>query len=153
MAEQRLALITFLSTDARPDNSLPGDQPSVRPPVFPTNPIVIPPDSIGPGVPPVHVWIPVFPTAPIVIPPGSLAPGLPTHPIVIPPPCPGHPIVLPPGSVGDAKPEHPIVLPQPPVVWPPVPNNDLPRPPLGTWGPNDPRPGFGLPDVIGQPKK
>lgn len=53
-----------------------------------------------------------------------------------------------PGDSG-ARPEHPIHY--PPVIsggpgsLPPYPSNELPRPPLGIWGPTDPRPGWGLP--------
>ena len=72
------------------DNELPGGQPGVDVPVFPTNPIVIPPDSMAPGVPshpiyiPPIINIPGFPTHPIVIPPDAIEPGVPSHPIHIP---------------------------------------------------------------------
>lgn len=82
-------------------------------PVFPTHPIVIPPDAVEPGVPTHPIYIPVYPMHPIVIPPEAIGPGVPTHPIVLPPYEPGHPIVLPPGSIDGAHPEHPIVIPPP----------------------------------------
>ena len=54
-----------------PDTSLPGDQPEVGIPVFPTNPIVIPPVTGDGGevvTPPIYippeVTIPIFPTNP-----------------------------------------------------------------------------------------
>jgi hypothetical protein len=78
-----------------------------------------------------------FPTPPIYIPvppPSGGGPDdpHPEHPIYIPV-YPAHPIVIPipPKPPSDAHPEHPIVY--PPVVWPPL-------PPLGIWGPTDPRP-------------
>ncbi|HEY4384162.1 MAG TPA: hypothetical protein VGN34_06765 [Ktedonobacteraceae bacterium] len=98
----------------------PGPQPG------PSHPIVIPPDSIAPGVPTHPIYIPVFPMHPIVIPPGAIGPGVPTHPIVLPPPAPSHPIVIPPDAIEPGVPEHPIVIP----------------PPLGIWGPGQMPPGF-----------
>lgn len=108
----------------------------------PTHPIVIPPDSIGPGVPTHPIYLPVYPSHPIVIPPGSLGPGLPTHPIYLPV-YPAHPIVIPPDAVGPGLPTHPIVLPPTgpvdpgygidaglrpvhPIYNPPYPDNSLP---------------------------
>ena len=68
--------------------------PEVNVPVFPTHPIVLPPDS------------PLEPTHPIELPPEGSG-GEPTHPIELPPlgiwPDPGHP-------------DH--ELPEPPEVWP-----------------------------------
>lgn len=85
---------------------------------FPTPPIVvIPPDSIGPGVPTHPIYIPIYPAHPIVIPPGSWAPGVPAHPIVIPPED------QPPGIWGGGNepfPTPPIVIPQPPGGGPPI---------------------------------
>jgi hypothetical protein len=99
----------------------------------PSHPIVIiPPDSLAPGVPSHPIYLPVEPAHPIA--PGgqppfpSQGPGFPTPPIYIPPggqpptvwPGPGvptHPIVIPPDAVAPGVPTHPIVLP-PPVVWP-----------------------------------
>jgi hypothetical protein len=97
--------------------------PEVNVPVFPTHPIVLPPDS---DLKPEH---------PIVLPPegGEGEGGEPTHPIVLPPlgiwPNP------PEGSVG---PEHPIApggeppsiwpdpgLPSHPIVIPPDPDDDF----------------------------
>jgi len=104
---------------------------------------VVPPES--PGEPPLGIWGPTDPrpTPPIYIPvPPPVEGGgdeHPEHPIYIPV-YPAHPIVIPlppvepPTDGGDAHPEHPIYL--PPVVWPPLP----PKPPLGIWGPTDPRP-------------
>lgn len=90
------ALITPLGRgagggDERPDQGLPGQPPGVNIPIFPANPIVIPPDSIAPGVPehpiyiPPSVDIPGFPTPPIYIPPDAIAPGVPSQPIFYPP--------------------------------------------------------------------
>lgn len=113
-------------SDAYPDNTLPVPQPPLG--IWgpgdprPTNPIVIPPDAVAPGVPTHPIHLPVYPSHPIVIPPGSLAPGVPTHPIYLPV-YPAHPIVIPPDAVSPGVPTHPIVL-----------------PPLGIWGPTDPRP-------------
>jgi hypothetical protein len=64
---------------------------------MPGHPIVIPPDSLGPGKPAHPIVLPpVEPMHPIVIPPDSLGPGVPTHPIYLPPPVPAHPIIIPP---------------------------------------------------------
>jgi hypothetical protein len=101
--------------------------PEVNVPVFPTHPIVLPPDS------------PLEPTHPIVLPPeGEIPPeeggGEPTHPIVLPPlgiwptppegsELPTHPIALP-----DPHPEHPIAPGgEPPSIWP---NPGLPTHPI-----------------------
>jgi hypothetical protein len=76
-----------------PDQGLPGQQPGVSHPIAPGGKPPFP--SQGPG----------FPTNPIVIPPGALAPGIPSHPIYWPiypdqglpgaQPHPEHPIVIP----------------------------------------------------------
>jgi hypothetical protein len=111
---------------------------------------IIPPE--GGAEPPLGIWGPTDPrpTPPIYIPvPPPPESGLsPEHPIFIPV-YPAHPIVIPvppqPPSGGGEHPEHPI----PPVVWPPMP----PKPPLGIWGPTDPRPTppIHLPPVHAQP--
>jgi len=113
-----------------PDQGLPGPQP------HPEHPIVIPPGSLGPGVPTHPIYIPsppVHPSHPIVIPPEAIAPGVPTQPIYIPPgiwgptdPRPSHPIApgggggqQPPGywgGVAPPLPTHPIVIPPMPPV-------------------------------------
>lgn len=123
-----------------PDNSLPGGGGGVvSPPIyyppypswgpgFPTNPI-----APG-GPPPVAGWpgvgAPIFPSNPI-------APGGTTPPwgIQLPPsiwPSPGRPDNSLPGL--------------PPTIWPSpgYPSHPIFLPP-GIWGPNDPRPGTGLP--------
>jgi len=94
----------------------------------PEHPIVIPPNTIGPGVPTHPIYIPVVPTHPIVIPPG--APGYPAHPIVLPP---GAPVA----------PSHPIVLPPPP-------EGTKPPPPEGGWG-YSPEFGWGYFPAPGEP--
>lgn len=83
---------------------------------------IVPP---GGGEPPI-IWGPPgpWPTPPIHLPPGGgeppVIPGLkPEHPIVLPPNTPSHPIVIPPDN-----PEEPPDL----IIWPPLPNNDLPKP-------------------------
>jgi len=107
----------------------PGGQPPFpsQGPGFPTNPIVIPPDSIADGVPthpiiiPPEIWPqPGVPTHPIVIPPNAIGPGKPSQPIYIPPeiwPGPGRPDQGLPGS--QPQPEHPIYLPEVPDELPP----------------------------------
>jgi len=112
--------------------------PMPTPPIY----IQIPPGVIG-GTPPLPahpIWLPVWPSHPIVIPPDAIGPGVPTHPIVIPPiddPSPSHPIFLPPGSIAPGTPSHPIYL--PPVIWgPPDPR---PTPPIYLpGGPGNPLP-------------
>lgn len=70
-----------------------GPPPSVQ------HPIVLPPNSIWPGVPAHPI---------VIVPPGSIWPGVPTHPIVLPlPPEAGQP----PGIWPGGHPEHPIVIP------------------------------------------
>jgi len=109
-----------------PDQGLPGPQP------HPEHPIVIPPGSLGPGVPTHPIYIPappVHPSHPIVIPPEAIAPGVPTHPIYIPPgiwgptdPRPSHPIA--PGGGGGGQPPYPSTgpgFPTQPIVIPPAP--------------------------------
>lgn len=93
-----------------------GPPPSVQ------HPIVLPPNSIWPGVPAHPI---------VIVPPGSIWPGVPTHPIVLPlppegqppgiwpsPGYPAHPIAPggPPPSIwpGPGYPAHPIELPTPP---------------------------------------
>jgi hypothetical protein len=69
---------------------------------------------------PTHpIYIPVYPSHPIVIPPNAIGPGVPTHPIVLPPPIPTHPIVIPPDAIEPGTPSHPIVLPPSPplTIW------------------------------------
>jgi hypothetical protein len=109
--------------------------PWVMPPIY----VVVPPGSID-GTHPEHpIYLPVYPAHPIVIPPGCIDPGpplVPSHPIFLPPVISGGPgslppsvmppIYIPPGAIDGVHPEHPIVLP--------------PVPPLGIWGPTDPRP-------------
>jgi hypothetical protein len=90
---------------------------------------IIPPEL--PGAPP-GIWGPTDPrpTPPIYLP--VVPPNVVMPPIYIPV-YPSHPIAIrPPGTEVPPRPEHPI----PPVVWPPLPE----RPPLGIWGPTDPRP-------------
>ncbi len=150
MATQFLALITVLSPHA--DNSLPMPQPpSGGPPGIwgptdprPSQPIYMPGAPVDPGYSP--PWARPRP------------PGQPTHPIYNPPypdnslpggqPYPDNSL---PGGQG-GRPTHPI-------YYPPYPDNSLPpfpsnpiyippegaQPPLGIWGPTDPRPGYGLP--------
>ena len=77
---------------------------------------------IVPGEPP-GIWGPTDPrpTPPIHIPP----PGFghhPAHPIVLPPNVPAHPIVIPPPPGSTEPPDL--------IIWPPLPNNDLPVPPI-----------------------
>jgi hypothetical protein len=138
-----LAYIVPIDPDAHPEH------PIVRPPEggtgdgiwgptdpFPTNPIVIPPDAIAPGVPTHPIYLPVYPAHPIVIPPNAIGPGVPTHPIVLPPYRPEHPIIIPPDSVSPGVPAHPIVLPGvpthpivlPPGIWPEPPEGQAPHP-------------------------
>jgi hypothetical protein len=129
MPQPFLAMITPIDADARPTHPIaPGGPPlGIWGPTDPrpTNPIVIPPDALAPGVPTHPIYIPVYPSHPIVIPPNAIGPGVPTHPIVLPPPIPTHPIVIPPDAAGPGVPAHPIVLP--------------PSPPLTIWGgPFDP---------------
>src|SRR5215469_12775127 len=99
-----------------------------------TGPVPVPPGIWGGGNVP-------YPTPPIYIPvpPPEGSGGSPEHPIYIPV-YPAHPIVLPlPPVEGE---------PRPPVVWPPLPGGvppvggypGFPVPPLGIWGPTDPRP-------------
>jgi hypothetical protein len=104
-----------------PDQGLP------QPPPAPTHPIVIPPDTIAPGVPTHPIYIPappISPSHPIVIPPDAIEPGVPTHPIYIPP-----------GIWGptDPRPSHPIAQPpqggQPPTGAPPTPTHPITIPP------------------------
>jgi hypothetical protein len=138
--------ITGTGGGEHPDNTLPVPQPPLG--IWgpgdprPTNPIVIPPDAIAPGVPTHPIFLPVYPSHPIVIPPDGLAPGVPTHPIYLPV-YPSHPIVIPPDAVAPGVPTHPIVLPiYPDQGLPPFPSHPIAPggPPLGMWGPNDPRP-------------
>lgn len=137
-----------LMSDAQIDNTLPGVEGPVDPGygidagLRPTHPIVIPPDAIGPGLPTHPIYLPVYPSHPIVIPPDSIGPGVPSHPIYLPV-YPSHPIVIPPDAVGPGLPTHPIVLPiYPDAGLPPFPSHPIAPggPPLGMWGPNDPRP-------------
>jgi hypothetical protein len=94
----------------------------------------------GETVPP-EVNVPVFPTHPIVLPPDS--PLEPTHPIVLPPEGetpptegggePTHPIVLPPLGIwpDEGVPTHPIVIPEPPPEGPGIwPSPGLPTHPI-----------------------
>lgn len=125
----------YIQAPGHPDNSLPGDQPIIDnslpvPPGFPDNSLPVPPPGIwGPTDP--------RPTPPIyLVPPGSLGPGIPTLPIYLPPgiwgptdPRPTHPIVIPPGYLGGGKPEHPIYLPPPLVIWGGG-NVPMPNPPI-----------------------
>jgi hypothetical protein len=116
----------------------PGPQPG------PSHPIIIPPDSLAPGVPSHPIYIPPSvwpgpgqPSHPIVIPPDSLAPGVPTHPIYIPV-YPGHPIIIPPDAVSPGVPAHPIVLPPPDLgIWPSpgAPSHPIVLPPTPPSGP------------------
>jgi len=91
---------------------------------------------IMPGEQPPGIWgggNQPFPTPPIYIPvPPPPDSGLkPEHPIYIPV-YPAHPIVIPlPPDEGE---------PQPPYVWPPQIWAGPILPPLGIWGPTDPRP-------------
>jgi hypothetical protein len=116
-----------------------------------------PEHPIAPGGPPPGVNVPVFPTFPIVIPPEFINDVHPEHPIVTPPPPPGiwpspgypahpiapgggptHPIVIPPDVdvwPPNAKPEHPIVIPPPTTIWPPVPVHPIVLPPAETTPP------------------
>lgn len=104
MSQSRFALITFLD-GPYPDNSLPGHQPGVTPPLFPSNPI---------------------------------APGGTTPPWGINSDRPSHPIYYPPGIWGPNDPRPGYGLPE-----------GGPGRPPGTWGgANEPFPGYGLP---GQP--
>jgi hypothetical protein len=145
MPNRFLAWIVPVRGDARPEHPIvlppPGesDPPGIwgggnEP--FPTPPIVIPPDALAPGVPTHPIVLPPpIPTHPIVIPPGSISedPPVPAHPIVLPPPIPAHPIVIPPDAVSPGVPAHPIYLPP------------------SIWGPDDPRPGWGLPGTPDHP--
>jgi len=97
---------------------------------------VIPPGSLAPGVPTHPIVLPPpQPGHPIVIPPDAISPGHPSHPIALPPVQPGHPIVIPPDAIEPGVPTHPIYL--PPVIWPGpgVPTHPIAgEPPLGIWG-------------------
>jgi hypothetical protein len=98
------------------------EPPEVNVPVFPTHPIVLPPDS------------PLEPTHPIVLPPEGTEPPVPTHPIVLPPlgiwPSPPEgqaPIVEHPIAPGGPP---PTIWPDPgipthPIVIPPDPDDDF----------------------------
>lgn len=105
------------------DNRLTIGGGPIIPPPKPEHPIVIPPDSIAPGVPTHPIYLPPpKPEHPIVIPPDSIAPGVPTHPIYLPPQV-EHPIVIPPDAISPGVPAHPIYLPpqvEHPIVIPPT---------------------------------
>jgi hypothetical protein len=106
-----------------------GNEPFPTPPIY----IEVPPGAIGgePPTPTHPIYIPVYPAHPIVIPPGSIGEGVPEHPIYLPPvisgppgPWPTPPIYIPPGGLGGdpPKPAHPIWLPTypaHPIVIPP----------------------------------
>lgn len=113
------------------------------PPPTVQHPIILPPNSIWPGVPAHPI---------VIIPPGSIWPGVPTHPIVLPlppeaggePPSiwpspghPAHPIAPggPPPSVwpGPGYPAHPIVLPPDRPTDPPIEPPTIPPDAGGNW--------------------
>jgi hypothetical protein len=134
MAEAFFALIKPLARPGEPAHPIApgGEPPEIWPsPGHPEHPIVIiPPDSIAPGVPAHPIYIPVYPMHPIVIPPGWLGGGKPEHPIVLPPPLPEHPIVIPPDAVAPGVPAHPIVIPPPLLgMWGGA-NEPFPTPPI-----------------------
>lgn len=120
---------------------------------FPTPPIHIPPQA--PGSPP-GIWGPTDPRPGWGLPTPPSSPGVPTHPIYYPPgiwgptdprpgwglPGPQPPTGSPPGIWGGSN----TPMPSPPIYIPP----EGAEPPLGIWGPTDPRPGYGLPGA--QPK-
>lgn len=88
-----------------------------------------------PPQPPLGIWGGAnqpFPTPPI-----ANAPGIPGYQPPRPPGVPTHPIYYPPGIWGGAN----QPFPTPPIYLPPTGG----PPPLGIWGPTDPRPGYGLP--------
>lgn len=131
----------------------------------PAHPIVIPPGSIGPGVPTHPIVLPPpIPSHPIIIPPDAISPGVPAHPIVLPPYYPAHPIVIPPDCIAPGVPTHPIYL--PPGIWGggnepfPTPPIHIPGPgrpehpiynPPSIWGPTDPRPTHPISGIPGLP--
>jgi hypothetical protein len=132
------AFITGLGVGGGPMPGGPGVMPPIhyppeQPPV-PAHPIVIPPDSIGPGVPSHPIYIPVYPAHPIVIPPDAIGPGVPSHPIYLPqPPIPSHPIVIPPGAIGPDVPSQPIFLPPYPSHPIELPPDTIGDPAKGAW--------------------
>jgi hypothetical protein len=163
-----LARITPIASDARPDNTLPGQQPGIWGPndPRPTPPIYIPvPPPPESGLSPEHpIYIPIVPAHPIVIPlppndlhpmppiyipPGPVDPGYgidaglrPEHPIYNPPPQPTHPIYIPIEGGGE-HPENPIYLPVSPthpIVLPP--EGETPAPPPGMVQPPSGARGF-----------
>lgn len=116
--------------------------PSPPSDAHPEHPIVIvPPDSIAPGVPTHPIYLPVYPAHPIA--PGG-SPGVPTHPIYNPPSIWGPPTMPPgfwgggmgPGVKPQPRPEHPIALPPGPPDGgaPPAGGGAKPPPPGGGWG-------------------
>ena len=131
---QYLCLVTVISNvdgGNRPDNTLPVPQPP-SPPLGiwgptdprPTHPIAgVPPGGV-PGQPPLGIW------GPPQMPPGIWGP----------PQMPGGGGGgggQPPGIWGGGN----VPMPTPPIYIPP----EGSPPPLGIWGPTDPRPGWGLP--------
>ena len=96
----------------------------------PAHPIVIPPDSIAPGVPTHPIYIPVYPDQglPEEQPhPDQGLPGDQPYPDQGLPgeqPHPEHPIIIPPDAIAPGVPEHPIVI--PPDGSPPYVDNTLP---------------------------
>ena len=120
MAKGMLALIIPIDTGARPDNTLPGQQPGI--------------DNTLPGAQPgIDNTLP-----------GDLP--RPTHPIYYPLP-PGAPPPL--GIWGPTDPRPGTGLPedQPEIdnTLPPLPPGSGGWEPVYIWGPTDPRPGTGLP--------
>ena len=78
---------------------------------------MLPPDSIGPGLPSHPIYIPVYPSHPIVIPPDAVGPGQAAHPIVLPPLSIWAAQFEPPyPSQGPGFPTHPIVIPPEAIV-------------------------------------
>ena len=117
-----LCYVYPIDPGTRPDQGLPGQQPGLWPGGMPSQPIYLPPFGwVKPPLfptPPIHIppppgiWNPAFPSFPIYIPDIGWIniPLFPSQlPIILPP-------ALPPGINIPAFPQNPIVIPPMPIV-------------------------------------